>query len=222
MFNPIDLKEFERRTGNRRLEFMELWDSAEQVVSLRDIIDTYMVADMPLSYLERILANVTLVGDQRVFPYKGKDIQTLRMDPGGVKIGQTFIERGKILALMDHFPDVFKSFTTTRGIAKLNAKVVLGRTDDGSMAIAHYLPPIVEQHDSDMILLDGIHRFFLMLRSGTTIEAVVVYGVEWPFPASTRNWSTIRTVEDKPPPDERFFSLRPDLFRDVKSVGIDG
>ncbi|MEA3249531.1 MAG: hypothetical protein U9Q03_04195 [Patescibacteria group bacterium] len=222
MFNPIELREFEKRTGNRRLDYHNLWDSADRIVSLRDITDTYVVADMPLSYLGRILKNVTLVGNPRVYPYEDKDIQTLRVDPGGVRIGQTFLERRKILALMEEFPNVFEEFTTTRGIAKLNAKIVLGRTADDSIAIAHYLPPIVEQHGCRMILLDGIHRFFLMLRSGTTIETVVVYGIERPFPASVQKWDSIRMVETKPPKDERFFDLKPGLFRDLKSVGVDG
>lgn len=222
MFSPVDLKGFEERTGIDRREFAGLWSEAERIVSLRDIVQVLNVQAMHRSYLQRLLESVTLAGDPTVRPFAGKRIQTLRQDPHGVMVGQTFVERGKYVSLLEDFPDVFGEFCITKGIAKLTAHIVLGRTADGSVALAHYVPPIVEQHDSRLVLMDGMHRNFLILRSGTTIETVLVRGVSHPFPATPQRWDSVKATDKKPPEGERFFDLVPDLFRDVKSSGIDG
>ncbi len=222
MFNPVDLKGFEERTGIDRREFAGSWSEADRIVSLRDIKKVLAVQAMRRDYLQRLLESVTLVGDPTVRPFAGKHITTLRQDPHGVMVGQTFVERPKYVSLLEDFPDVFGEFCISKGIAKLTAQIVLGRLADGSIALAHYVPPIVEQHGSRLVLMDGIHRNFLILRSGTTIETVLVRGVEEPFPATPQRWDVIRAVDEKPIREKRFFGLVPELFRDVKSSGIDG
>lgn len=72
------------------------------------------------------------------------------------------------------------------------------------------------------ISLDGTHRCFLIKSIGTTIETVVIRGVTAPFPCDPQPWSRVRQVDAKPPRPERFVDLRPEFFRDVKHIGIDG
>jgi len=222
MFIPVDLKGFEQRTGIDRRGFAGSWTEADRIVSLRDITTVLAVQAMRRDYLQLLLESVTLAGDPTVRPFKGKRIQTLRMDPNGVMVGQAFIERQKYMDLLERFPNVFKDFTMTKGIAKLTAQIVLGRTADGEVVLAHYVPPIVEQHGDQMVLLDGVHRNFLILRSGTTVETVLIRGVDAPFPATPQRWEVVKPVDAKPPVEERFFDLRQEFFRDVKSSGIDG
>ena len=107
-------------------------------------------------------------------------------------------------------------------MAKSTAAIVLGRTAADEPCIAHYLSPIVEEHGGRLILMDGVHRNFLVRCVGTTIESIVIRQIGEPFPCDVRSWDEVRVVEEKPPKDQRFFNLRPELFRDVKHIGIDG
>jgi len=222
MFSHISLEDFERRTGIETAGLAPVWDSAARIVSLRDIQEIVSVQAMPLAYLTRLIYNIGLEGDQGVRPYAGLTIKRLRMDPGGLHVAQTFIERRKYRALLEDFPCVFDGFCVTRGIAKLTANIIIGRLADGTMGIAHYLPPIVEENNGILCLLDGTHRNYLIRAAGTTIESVVIIGVSTPFPCEPQKWPSVRAMDEKPARDQRFVNLRSELFRDVKSIGIDG
>ena len=222
MFDPLALDEFESRTGIRKSDFSGIWDSADRIVALRDLTTVTGVQAMPWPYLEKLIRGVTLAGDRTRRPYRDGQIRQLRMDPRGLTLGQTFIQRSKYQALLEHFGDFFRGFCVTNGVAKSTAAIVLGRTADGTPAIAHYLPPIVEEHDGKFILMDGVHRNFLVRCVGTTIESIVVRNVAEPFPCDARPWEEVQVTEEKPAKDQRFFNLRPELFRDVKHIGIDG
>jgi hypothetical protein len=218
----VDLKGFEERTGIDRREFLGRWNEAERIVSLRDITTVLNVQAMPKSYLYRILEGITLIGDPTEHPFAGACIQTMRVDPHALMVGQTFVERGKYNALIEKFPDLFADFCVAKGFAKLTAQIVLGRTADGSVALAHYLPPIVEQHGGRSLLMDGMHRNYILLAAGTTVEAIKIRDVRHPFPCTPQRWDAVHAVDTKPPKEERYFDLQPELFRDLKSVGIDG
>ncbi len=222
MFSHISLEDFERRTGIKVDGLTPAWDSSARIVSLRDIKEIASVQAMPLPYLSRLIGNIGLEGDVATKPYAGLAIKRLRMDPNGLHVAQTFIERRKYRALLEDFPNVFEGFCVTRGIAKLTASIVIGKLTDGSVGIAHYLPPIIEENGGVMCLLDGTHRNYLMRAAGTTIESVVILGVSTPFPCEPQRWAMVRAMDEKPPRDQRFVNLRTDLFRDVKSIGIDG
>ncbi|MFH1047415.1 MAG: hypothetical protein V1738_03875 [Patescibacteria group bacterium] len=222
MFNPLQLDEFTERTGIARDDLTGIWNRAERIVSLRDLTQVLNVQAMPKTYLQRLLNSITLAGDPSLHPYAGCRIQTLRLDPRSLLVGQTFIERPKYNSLIERFPDLFANFCLTKGFAKLTAQIVLGRLANGETAIAHYLPPIVEQHDARTLLMDGMHRNFILLAAGTTVEAIKIHDVLIPFPCRPQRWDAVCAVDRKPPKEERFFDLEPDLFRDIKSVGIDG
>jgi len=224
VFKPVALKDFFKRTGISKKSFsLSSWQNAGQVVSLRDLKKITQVMAMPTSYLEQLIFNIGLLGDLDNKVYKGCGIKITRIDPNALKIGQTFVERKKYAAIIENFENIFHNFCLPNGVARLNALVVLGQMEDGKFAIAHYLPPIVEEHSGKLLLLDGIHRNFLVKNVGTTIETIIVTRVKVPFPCSVFPWDKITPVDEKPKDKkDRFLNLDDSLFRDVKSIGIDG
>ena len=221
MFEPIDLGEFEKRTGIGRA-VIPSWHDADRIVSLRDLASVTDIRVMSMDYLGRLMESIPLTGDANARPYAGCKINRYRIDPRMTKVGQTFVERKKILALNEHFDQVFHGFDVPSGIAKKGAYIMFGRTAEGALAVAHYLPPIIEQVANRHLVLDGIHRFSYVRGAGTTIEIVKISDPKIPFPCDPRKWSEIKAVDAKPPKDQRFFGLRQDLFRDLKRIGIDG
>lgn len=222
MFQHIDLETFRARTGICQDDFARLRAKGEKIVSLREIVEVNCVQAMPKGYLYRLIESVTLDGDPHEKPYSGCVIELVRMDPNSLLVGQTFVERGKLQRILEHFTDMWSEFCVTRGIAKRTAWIVSGTTALGESVIAHYLPPIVEDNNGHRLLLDGVHRNFLTKAVGTTIETVVIKGVRTAFPCTCSPWDDVRPVDEKPTKDERFQDLDPALFRNIKAIGIDG
>jgi hypothetical protein len=220
MLDPIDLGEFERRTNLRPTAAD--WKGADRIVSLRDIKRITFSIDMDDVYLSTLLMSTTLTSDPGRRPYEGCSIKRLRTDPAMLSVGQTFVEERKLLDLQAAFCDIFEGTGALRGFAKRGAKIIIGETHGGEQAIAHYLPPIIEVHGHRNVLLDGVHRCWSVMRIGTTIEAIRVFFPKDEFPCDLGSWKDVRMVSAKPPKPERFFGLKPDLFRDLKYVGIDG
>lgn len=221
MFEPIPFEEFVKRTGAEP----HFTVTAQEIVSLRDIQPNTIAAVqvMPRPYLEGIIRNVVLEGDNKYKPYHNCEIALARMDPHDLQIGQTFVERKKYQSLLENFGNLLDDkFCVTRGTAKCNALIVFGKTKDGTDAIAHYVPPIIEVTNGTQFLLDGIHRNFLVMRVGTTIESILLKGIDLPLPCEVRSWQTINVVDEKPPRHERFYGLKTELFRNLKHAGIDG
>jgi len=220
-FEPIDLGEFEKRTGldMRELAYMS---RADRIVSPRQIVEARYMLAMWIPYLQGLIASVPLLGDPSRKPYAGCRIDRYRIDPRMSKVGQTFVERGKIRALHELFSGLFDEHDVPYGISKKGAWWIFGKTAEGDRAIAQYLPPIVEQIDDRHAVLDGVHRFSYVRGAGTTLEIIKISDPKEDFPCDLQKWDSIKHVDAKPPKDQRFFNLRPDLFRDLKYVGIDG
>jgi hypothetical protein len=221
MSDMLDLALFEERTGIPA-DTVAAGTGATSIVSLRSLTRIESVQVMPHSYLKRLIESVPLVGDRTVHPYAGCRIDRYRLDPYMSKVGQTFVERAKINALHESFNDVFKGHDVPSGIAKKGAYIVRGFDALGMPVVAHYLPPIIEQIENRHAVLDGIHRFSYTRGAGTTIEIIKISDPTAPFPCDLQKWSAITAVDAKPPKEKRFFNLKPDLFRDLKFVGIDG
>jgi len=51
---------------------------------------------------------------------------------------------------------------------------------------------------------------------------VLIRGVKTPFPCEPQHWKDLQKVDQKPPLEQRYPGLKPELFRDVKCIGIDG
>jgi hypothetical protein len=222
LFQDIPLEVFQERTGIGQRDLVVPWSDANTIVSLRDIKEVITVQLMSDTYLEMLLHSVTLAGDSKVKPYAGCEISPFAFDAGMLRISQTFVERAKYQAIMEGFEGIFKSFKSLNGIAKLPAVIVLGKTENGSMAVAHYVPPIIEWFDNRFNLVDGTHRSFIVHRVGTYINGIAVKGVKVPFPCRTLRWSKVNVVDAKPLPEDRHVDLKRDLFRDLKFIGIDG
>lgn len=221
-FEPITLATFRDRTGIASGDLLPSWHEVGTVVALRDLVSVEHVQSMTVDYLSRLVRNVTLAGDDSVRPYQDCEVRLLRIDPDAVRSPQTFVERSKYQRIVEDVSDLLGGFCQARGIAKRTASVIIGRNAEGQRCLAHYLPPLVEESQGRMRLLDGTHRCFLVRAVGTTIESVLIRGVTVPFPCEPQNWRDVRKVDAKPPLEERFAGLNPALFRNVKHIGIDG
>ncbi|MEK9151763.1 MAG: hypothetical protein AAB692_00150 [Patescibacteria group bacterium] len=222
MFEPITRQDFVSRIKTKPEQFDRLWHDAQGVISLRQMAEVYVIQTMPTDYLKSLLYSMPLTGCSTRKPYWGCEFRLQRVDPVSLQVGQTFVERKKCDSLLYAFGDRFKGHCVTHGIAKLTASVVLGCGVDGRPMIAHYVPPIIEESDNRHLLVDGVHRNFLAMNVGTTIEAVVVEHPTEDYPCKPQVWDQVTPVEEKPPEHKRFFNLRKELFRDLKYVGIDG
>ncbi|HVW82727.1 MAG TPA: hypothetical protein VHC68_02165 [Candidatus Paceibacterota bacterium] len=224
MFQPIPVGDFLARTEldpHRDLAFP--LGSAEEVVSLRDLDSIDAVQLMPIHALEKILGHATLAGGNKARMYEGCRVRLMAISPKAARIGQRFIERKKYTALLEKFGSILKNFSIPAGPADLGAFIAIGSTKEGKRAIALYVPPVVEMNGTTAwTLLDGIHRNFVIERMGGTTPVIVIERVKNPLPFSLHEWDKIALVDEKPPIEERYFDLKPDYFRDLKYVGIDG
>lgn len=221
---PIRFEEFLARTGlGEHLQNMLHTSGIQAVVSPRAISKINDLHAMPHEYLVQILSSVGLAGTPGIKVFRGAKIKCLRVDPDFVSVGQTFVDRQKYTSIMETFETIFRNFSVPRGISKLTAYIIFGRDHEGHQVLAHYLPPILEVHQGVTIAMDGIHRNFIVRQSGTTIESIMIDDVTVAFPCAVRSWDEMKVTDGKPERQEdRFFDLRPELFRDLKSVGIDG
>jgi len=148
-----------------------------------------------------------------------------KIDPTHLKVGQKFVYREKYLELIEVVPDIFCGFAICNGLADLGAYFVIGLNGSDDIAIACYLPPIIEHHDSNLIVMDGVNRNFIGRQTGQALNSILVEHVDADFPCSTRSWKEVRIVPlSEKPKDlkDRYFDLRKELFRDLKYLGIDG
>jgi len=222
LFEAIPVTAFGERIGRCGRDAVPTWNTAEHIVSLRELVSIEAVQPMRRDYLEALMKHVVLAGDTSAHVYRMSTVQTMRVDPHSVLLGQTFIERGKYQRFLEGFEAQFAAFCVPRGMAKLGACIVLGKTADGKYAIAHYIPPIIELSRERAALLDGVHRMYLARQVGTTLETIAVDRVGAPFPADLHGWDKVAVVTEKPPLEKRFSNLRRELFRDLKYVGVDG
>jgi len=225
VFQPIPIEAFRERVSIHREVLRELWGrDAEFIVSPRNITRILNVQAMPMTYLKTLISQITLVNSD-IRPYKDCPIEIVGIDPSILRVGQKFVEWSKVRSLLIDFPEIFKEYCLSRGIVNSLPIMILGVTesDKGEVpAMAHYLPPIVEDNNGKQLLLDGIHRNFLVNRVGAVLQAVRIRKVKIPFPGKPQHWDSIKLVTEKPPPEERYFDLQPELFRDLKRIGIDG
>lgn len=223
MLEPISVNEFVLRTKIEVCRDLEhSWGSAKQVVSLRELKKVIAVQAMPTEYLEKILRNAIIASGNKERVYENCQFHTLKVSPQAVRIGQRFVLRSKYVSILENFGSILQNFTGLN-IASAGSLIILGETGDGVRSVAHYVPPIAEMNgNSKWTLLDGIHRNFLINAVDGITPMIGIEGVKIPFPCSLHNWSDIRVTEEKPPKEERYFDLKPELFRRLEYVGIDG
>lgn len=199
--------------------------AVQKIVPLRTIRE---VTSPPIPISQELLAWLlrrtrTMSGQS---PFLNATFQTAKIDPRHLKVGQKFIYRENYQRLLEEIPDLFHKFPSGNGhLSDLGAYFVFGKTEQDEPSLACYIPPLIEKHGSDLVIMDGIHRDYIIMQAGATTNAILIGGVEVPFPCSFHDWSDMKVIPlAQKPTDvrERYFNLHPELFRDLKYLGIDG
>ncbi len=189
--------------------------------NIKEIQSLIPISSEMLLYLVRRIK--TLNGLE---PFKNAEIKMGRIGPRHLKIGQKFAYRENYQKLMEDVPNIFERFCVgCGGLADLAAYFVFGDDENGVPSLACYIPPFVEQHGENLIIMDGIHRNYIAMQSGATPHVIFIENVEIPFPCGPKDWSNLKVIPlaEKPKDiNERYFDLKKDLFRDLKYLGIDG
>lgn len=221
---PVLMEDFLRKTGFSLNDLCNIDPSRiKHVIGLREMKEIISMNAMSRGYLNHLLARIGTANSFDKKVYENAKISFARIDPYSLRLGQKFVYRKNYIAIMENFPNLFGDFHVSRGISKLTAFIIIGKDKDGSIALAHYLPPIIEIHDGRLVLLDGVHRNFIVKNSGTTIEAIIIKNINVPFPCAPQKWREVKVIDNKPEKiEDRYFELKPELFRDLKSIGIDG
>lgn len=220
----IAREDFEARTGIRR-DPDGPWSRADRIVSLRDLASVAAVEYMRIDdYLLPLLDAVTLAGHPDRHPYSGCRIVRTQVDPSVLLVGQRFVERKKCAVWFEDsaVDRLLRSCDIETGPLAKRAMRVLGTAEDGLPAVAHYVPPVIEEYEGACYVLDGIHRSHVSRRLHPSMQAVKILGVRERPPFSLHEWDEVDLVDAKPAMDKRYFDLDPAQFRDLKSVGIDG
>lgn len=196
----------------------------KKVLPLKDIKNISSVVPINRELLDRLLRSIKTLDGQ--FPFQKAQFEMLKFDPMQLQIGQKFAYRENYVQLLEDLSDIFaKRYAINPGISTLGAYMIFGESSTGEGAIAYYLPPIVEKHNNNLVIMDGIHRNYITLKVGGTVYAILARDVVIPFPCSGKNWNEIKVISlaEKPKDiNERYFDLRKNLFRDLKYLGIDG
>lgn len=196
----------------------------KRVVRLRDIKKITSLVPMSRGFLENLLRRVK-TGNGR-FPFEESHFRLIGLRPTELRIGQRFVYREKYQQLMEGVADIFRDFMVTAGgIADLGPFTIVGLDEDNDCCLAYYLPPLIEKHGDALATMDGIHRSFIAKQTGKTHTAIMIERVNVPFPCGMRSWDEGRVISlaDRPADmRDRYFGMQQELFRDLKSVGIDG
>ncbi|MBI2624822.1 MAG: hypothetical protein HYW70_00580 [Candidatus Nealsonbacteria bacterium] len=195
----------------------------QQVIPLRDIKIIDALIPMPFDVLLDILREIKTIDGKKVF--KKATIEMINLDPRQLKIGQRFVYRQNYQSLVENVASLFKHFSVASGLSELGTYFIFGKNLNGIDSMALYLPPIVERHRKDLVVMDGIHRNYITKQIKPMINSIVVSGVSHPFPCDLMPWSSIKVIDLQEKPsdiNERYFGLKTGLFRDLKHLGIDG
>ena len=224
----ISFEEYLGRVGANRDEFsrnLRLPDVArvQKVLPLRDMAKIQSLIPLRYKLLATLIKNITTLDGQK--PFANARIQLLKVDPNHCNIGQRFVYRENYVKLLEELGHLFKKFVVAPGIVELGAYMAFGIDRSDAYAMAYYIPPIIEKHDGQIVIMDGIHRNFIAKQIGSPINAIVVENVAIPFPCSLHSWNEIEVISLAQKPKDinlRYFDLQQQLFRDLKYLGIDG
>jgi len=193
-----------------------------KVVSPRDLKYVKVMTFMKRDILDRLIRNIPLRQDPSILPYADSNIEVFGREPKGTLVGQTFVLEKKLLSLMRGLENgVFSEFVV-KGLSKMPPTQLYGIDENGEKSIAFYIPPIIEIHNNNAVLIDGIHRSTICGSAGTTTNAVHISNVKIELPFTPIYFREVKTVSIKPPIDERYVNLKKEYFRDLGALGIDG
>lgn len=198
--------------------------NVKRVVPLRYLANiTATPIPMTNAMLSGLISRIRTMDNQR--PFSNIVITLRKVDPNLLHIGQRFAYRENYQSQLENLAGLFGRFAIPSGISELGAYFIFGEDQDGIPAMACYTPPIIEQHGSDLVIMDGIHRNYITKQIGSTINSIIVRGVTVPFPCGLHPWEDIQVISLSEKPKDinlRYFELNKELFRDLKYFGIDG
>ncbi len=224
----IEKEKFLERLGISEREFRKKLcipdlKRVETIVPLRYMRQIDAISPLSFEMLKCLLSRMKTLGGVPAF--ENADFQLCKIDPQHLKIGQRFVYRENYQNLLESLPALLGKFVLSSGIGDLGSYFIFGEDMRGIQALACYMPPIIEQHGSDFVVMDGIHRNYIAKQLGKTLSSIVVANPSVPFPCSPKSWSEIKVISlsEKPKSvSERYFDLTKELFRDLKYLGIDG
>lgn len=207
---------FKKRLNLPKIELIE------RVLPLKNLKEIHSIIPITNDFLLNIVRKIKTLDNQS--PFECSTISMVKLDSNQLKIGQKFVYRENYQNLLEGLPKIFSEFLINSGLSDLGAHMIFG-TDNQNYCLSYYIPPIIEKHKTDLIIMDGIHRNYINKQMGTTLNAIVVEHVSVPFPCSFHAWEEIQIIPLRNKPrniNERYFDLRKNLFRDLKYLGIDG
>ena len=193
-----------------------------RIIPLRNIIKIDDLSYAKKEFLESIIKAVPLKDNPDIKPYKKSKIDIYRVQPKGIQIGQTFALTQKTNRLLTNVLNIFNEFHVSHGYSKMEPVIIYGKDKEDYPAIAFYIPPIIENHNGNAVLLDGIHRSLICSAAGTTINAVHLSKIDVNLPFEPMEWNKLKLMDEKPPTIGRYNNLKLDLFRQLTYVGVDG
>lgn len=199
-------------------------EDVRQIIPLRDMRSIESLTPIPMEFLVYLLHHIRTVDN--AFPFADSRIRILRMDPRLLKIGQRFVYRENYQGILEQMSAIFQEFAVTNGgVSDLGAYFVFGKDAASAYCMACYLPPIIEKHGPDLVVMDGIHRNWSAMQTGANPFVILIEDVAVPFPCTAHEWSDIQVISLSAKPkdiEKRYFGIAPKYFRDLKFLGIDG
>lgn len=197
--------------------------SVRHIVPLRYLKHIESAIPLKTKTLFKLLRKIPTQGGH--YPFANAEFHPCKIDPRTLKVGQKFVYREIYQSLLEELPAIFSEFAIAFGFCDLGAHFFFGTDFDGTESMAFYIPPLIEQHGTDIVIMDGIHRDYVASRFAPTNAAVLIKNIGMPFPCGMRPWSDIQVISLSQKPqdiNERYFDLNKNLFRDLKFLGIDG
>ncbi|OGF62804.1 hypothetical protein A2662_02750 [Candidatus Giovannonibacteria bacterium RIFCSPHIGHO2_01_FULL_45_33] len=224
----IGKEEFLKRLGLsggdlvRRMNLPDL-DTAEHIIPLRYMKNVGELSPISWDLAKYLMSKMRTMNGH--YPFSEAQISLRKFDPNGLKVGQKFAYEENLSGVLKELPSFFRNYMIPSGISELGAWFVFGRDLEDVPAFSCYLPPIVERHGKNFVIMDGIHRNYIAKQVGVSLNAILAENISVPFPCGMKNWEELSVIslKDKPADiNERYFTLTKELFRDLKYLGIDG
>jgi hypothetical protein len=193
-----------------------------RIIPPRDFRTVNTMTFMRKEVFNNLIRHIPLRENSEELPYHNSEIRVFGREPKGALVGQTFVLESKLISIMRGLErGIFGDFIV-KGISKMPPVQIYGTDCNGQKAIGFYLPPIVEVHSDEAIIIDGMHRSRLCGGAGTTINAIHISRVGVPLPFKPVEWNEVEIVSEKPSIEQRYKQLNKKYFRDLGAVGIDG
>ncbi len=198
-------------------------NDVKKVLPLRNLKNIDSIVPIKKEFLLTIIKKIKTIDGQS--PFKDSVIKMIKIDSSHLKVGQKFVYRENYQSMLENLSNIFSDFSIPSGICDLGAYMVFGKDKNRNYCLSYYIPPIIEKHGSDLVIMDGIHRNFINKQVGSTPSVILVENINVPFPCSLHSWDDIKIISLKHKPkdiNKRYFDLNAFRFRDLKYLGIDG